>query len=455
MESSDARSSGASKQAHRKVRTGCTVCRERRIKCDELRPACDVGQSSTRIAATLHSHGDARLKVCAQPLPVPRSLSFPWPVPTTEIEQRLLSRVHYAYQDLSTTGISEHFTGCNHFSRYSICPAGRQYPGIWLLANYISLMAMAAHNEPLRNSLYSIGAASLLPVTHDSSLRAAEIHYRLKAIDGMQATIRELGVRCYSVEEMSNVRQGLLGCARLLSWYAPDKYRCARLNTRYRNDFITDQTRQLDRSLSQRDPETIDPKMQNFQSPSKPDQVPETQGHQLLDQLQRSTHYLARRCKDDEELRAAVTELGCLVSNFRHFSLQYSSLEDALGTMYAARSWLRFVPNATSRLAARDPLVILVLAHWELLTYIMLTMVSCDVRALSMQERERSVINLLRCLSDASLLQQQPINAVNVRIANQHNKARLKWVAIAELSLQSCGANTTPQPGMVSNEHTC
>ncbi|KAF7670950.1 hypothetical protein GT037_010914 [Alternaria burnsii] len=305
---------------------------------------------------------------------------------------------------------------------------------------------MAAHNEPLRNSLYSIGAASLLPVTHDSSLRAAEIHYRLKAIDGMQATIRELGVRCYSVEEMSNVRQGLLGCARLLSWYAPDKDEYVGL---LRGSDA------LDRSLSQRDPETIDPKMQNFQSPSKPDQVPETQGHQLLDQLQRSTHYLARRCKDDEELRAAVTELGCLVSNFRHFSLQYSSLEDALGTMYAARSWLRFVPNATSRLAARDPLVILVLAHWELLTYIMLTMVSCDVRALSMQERERSVINLLRCLSDASLLQQQPINAVNVRIANQHNKARLKWVAIAELSLQSCGANTTPQPGMVSNEHTC
>ncbi|CAI9633047.1 unnamed protein product [Alternaria burnsii] len=264
MESSVARSSGASKQAHRKVRTGCTVCRERRIKCDELRPACtqcrrlksrhlsaakpciyndsDVGQSSTRIAATLHSHGDARLKVCAQPLPVPRSLSFPWPVPTTEIEQRLLSRVHYAYQDLSTTGISEHFTGCNHFSR---------------------LMAMAAHNEPLRNSLYSIGAASLLPVTHDSSLRAAEIHYRLKAIDGMQATIRELGVRCYSVEEMSNVRQGLLGCARLLSWYAPDKDEYVGL---LRGSDA------LDRSLSQRDPETIDPKMQNFQSPSKPDQ---------------------------------------------------------------------------------------------------------------------------------------------------------------------------------------
>ncbi|KAF2995062.1 hypothetical protein E8E13_002082 [Curvularia kusanoi] len=298
---------------------------------------------------------------------------------------------------------------------------------------------MAAHNEPLRNSLYSIGAASLLPVTHDSSLRAAEIHYRLKAIDGMQAMIRELGTGIYSVEEMSNVRQGLLGCARLLSWYAPD-----------RDEYVglLRGSDALDRSLSQRDPGTINPVIWSTQSLPKPDQLPEAQGHQLLDQLQRSTQYLARRCKDDDELRAAVTELGCLVWNCRHFSLQCSSLEDALGTMYAARSWLRFVPNAASRLAARHPLVMLVLAHWELLTYIMLTMVSYDVRALSMQERERSVISLLGCLSDASLLQQQPIDAVNVRISNQHNRSRLKWVAIAELTLRSCGVNITPQPGM-------
>lgn len=39
MEPNTASSSGASKQAHRKVKTGCTVCRVRRIKCDELRSA--------------------------------------------------------------------------------------------------------------------------------------------------------------------------------------------------------------------------------------------------------------------------------------------------------------------------------------------------------------------------------------------------------------------------------
>lgn len=162
------------------------------------------------------------------------------------------------------------------------------------------------------------------------------------------------------------------------------------------------------------------------ESPLKPNQLPEAQGHRLLDQLQSSIQYLARRCKDDDELRAAVAELGCLVWNCLHFPLHCRSLEDALGTMYSARRWLRFIPDDTSRLAGCDPLVMSILAHWEFFTYIMLRMVPFDVRALSMKEREGSVSNLLHCLSDASVFPQEPFDTVDVRKPGQRNKARLK-----------------------------
>lgn len=181
--------------------------------------------------------------------------------------------------------------------------------------------------------------------------------------------------------------------------------------------------------------------------------MPKAEGHRLLDRLQSSIQYLARRCKDDDELCAAVTEFGCLVWNCLHFPLQCRSLEDALGTMYPARSWLRFIPNATIRLAGPDPLVmLLILAHWELFTYIMLKMVSFDVRALLMEEREISVSNLLHCLSGASVFPQEPFDAVDVRISGQRNKSHLKWVAVAESSLQWCGAYTAPHSEIASNE---
>lgn len=85
---------------------------------------------------------------------------------------------------------------------------------------------MTAYNEPLRDSLYSVGAASLLTVTHDLLLRAIEIYYRLKAISNMQTLVRESETRRCSAQKVSIVRKSLPGCARLLSWFALDKYAC-------------------------------------------------------------------------------------------------------------------------------------------------------------------------------------------------------------------------------------
>lgn len=85
-------------------------------------------------------------------------------------------------------------------------------------------MALAADNAPLRDALYSVGAAHWLTITKDSSYRTIELQYKGRAIRGMIALMNDLDDTNRDTQDLLPILESLLGCAVLLSWFAANRY---------------------------------------------------------------------------------------------------------------------------------------------------------------------------------------------------------------------------------------
>lgn len=168
---------------------------------------------------------------------------------------------------------------------------------------------------------------------------------------------------------------------------------------------------------------------------------------ELLDALYDSVQCL-KQCSLDAELHLATTELACLIWNYRHFPPRCNTLEDAIGATFAARNWLRFIPDAPRRLASQDFGAQILIAHWETFFFLILNMASLDEHAFFLKDRETSIKNLLQRFHGHDSGQHE--NSMEACLTNKgddlkqqrlNEKVRLKWIALAQSTLQICRLN--------------
>lgn len=84
-----------------------------------------------------------------------------------------------------------------------------------------------------------------------------------------------------------------------------------------------------------------------------------------MNALHRSARCLSK-CLLDDELKAGVRELQCFIHNVSRLLTGQHSFEDQLLALWPIRSWLRLLPQGHARLAAKDPLVLLYLANYDM-----------------------------------------------------------------------------------------
>lgn len=163
----------------------------------------------------------------------------------------------------------------------------------------------------------------------------------------------------------------------------------------------------------------------------------------LLEPVYESAQCL-KQCALDAELRLAVTELTCLIWNYRHFPPNCRTLEDAIGATFPARNWLRFIPNAPKRLAEQDFGALMLVAHWETFFFLILNMASLDEYAFFVKDREITISNLLQRLVNPLPIPGRgtgitgPIGATDLKQQSLRERVRLKWVSLAQATLEAC-----------------
>lgn len=170
--------------------------------------------------------------------------------------------------------------------------------------------------------------------------------------------------------------------------------------------------------------------------------VPARQSRDLLDDLFASAQSLGK-CTLDLELRSALTELNCVIRNYQHFPLTIVNEVDAIGIAFPARNWLRTIPQAPARLANGDSLVLLLLAHWEVLNLVVMDMIPLDDPVLSLRERQRSVANLLHrfehpIIARPSTEPQVGLSQAERKVHQMQERARVDWIHVARASLVAC-----------------
>lgn len=177
-----------------------------------------------------------------------------------------------------------------------------------------------------------------------------------------------------------------------------------------------------------------------------------TSGHpafDLLDALYDSVQAF-KQCPLDPELRLAAKELACLIWNHRHFPPRCNTIEDAIATTFAARNWVRFIPDAPKRLASQDFGAQMLIAHWETFYYLILNMASLDEHAFFLKDREMGISNLLQQFaSHESRHQDISLGQPLTKIADPkqhalHERVRLKWTALAQSTLLVCRSRGPP-----------
>ncbi|PQK16841.1 hypothetical protein BB8028_0007g00430 [Beauveria bassiana] len=283
---------------------------------------------------------------------------------------------------------------------------------------------MAGKFPYLRQSLCSLSASHLGGLTQSSFLRQVELHYRVSAIQGMTANLEI--VNSSSGLDQSSL-QGLVESAILLAWYskAPGEYAqllkgtLALIPENARSGQLAHVSPVTGTGL----PTCAPPSYHTYYS--------------FLEQMRKSTIALSR-CDLSADVKAAVQDLHNFIYNILHSPLSDHSVERELYAMFPIRNWLRFVPEAPSKLeSGSDFLLHMYLANYE--TAILLTSAlwpDLDT-PLGFHERRLCVKKMRDCVNERLNNALLPVPPADTVISDRKTlNACQEWLCISEIAIE-------------------
>ncbi|XWW94686.1 hypothetical protein V2A60_002632 [Cordyceps javanica] len=379
-----------------------------------------IGSANVRAVAVAAAAGPTNSVVTAPPSSAMYSCThlsivsqYGWPNPTSEQEKGLLYHLCVLRKQLETFERRGLLAGIIQFSRS---------------------LSMAGRFPHLRHSLCSFSASHIGGLTQSSLSRQVELHYRGSAIQGMAADLEILNSGS-GLDQSS--RQGLVESAIILAWYSNDPGEYAQLlkGTLAVCSLLPENARSGQPALVSPVTGT------GLPTCAAP---PHHTYYPFLEQMRKSTLALSR-CDLSAGVRAAVKDLHNFIYNILHSPLADHSVERELRAMFPIRNWLRFVPEAPSRLESGsddDFLLHMYLANYE--TAVLLTSpLWPDLDTpLGFHERRRCVRKMRDCVSERLLkknggaLLPVPPAADPVVGDRKTLRACREWLCISEIAIE-------------------
>ncbi len=163
----------------------------------------------------------------------------------------------------------------------------------------------------------------------------------------------------------------------------------------------------------------------------------------FLEQMKESTVTLSR-CELSADVRAAVQDLHNFIYNILHSPLAGDSVEKELYAMFPIRNWLRFVPEAPSKLEnGSDFLLKMYLANYETAILLMGALWPDLDTPLGFHERRLCIKKMRDAVNERLNSAFLPVPPADTIISDRKTlKACQEWLSISEIAIecydQSC-----------------
>ncbi|THY42723.1 hypothetical protein D6C98_08819 [Aureobasidium pullulans] len=344
------------RKTHLKSRTGCATCRGRRIKCDEAKPQCMncirrqvrcdflgqalssqsfSGESSTQVARILRANSDSAHGDADDPFEEPQSLRLLFPIdesPDLSKQERfLMAHLCKISDDLVAVSMDALDFGL------SLLPESNRTHRISVGCSFV------------RHSVCGLASTHLALLTQSSSMVYLAYYYRDLALRGLRESL--------TVLNRNNV-DAMLAASCLLSWQAPES-----------QEFM--QTMKgVDLALNEMEKFGHQSQLRSLiqQAENRETVLPENALHSVDASVElacSTLKELQKQVGDDAELVRGIKELINFLQNLR-ISPPGPTPDEQLQALHPIRHWLSWLPKALLRLSDRDPLLMVFLAHYNM-----------------------------------------------------------------------------------------
>ncbi|THX07636.1 hypothetical protein D6D18_02256 [Aureobasidium pullulans] len=324
------------KRTHVKAKTGCTICRERRIRCDETRPRC---QNCVKYGRTHEVHctylASEQLDTTTQDEPGSRVPRYTLPAsasmatvdpPTFDLVSREIFLIHHTIGICQDAGV-HHMTNGNLVYR-----------------------AIGRVNETsfLRNCVYGIAVEHLYGIKKSTDLLCEKYYYRGQALGGLREHL--------SCEDNLDHAAIIMACI-MLSWGASSSEEFFQtvqgifmiLN---REDVIPSRSDVVDLFL----PVADDWQMARWCGNRS----------QLLDSALQSVTSLIKFVREKPTLLLAAKELKNFLINMRRLDVGRLTEPAQSKALFPARSWLPWLHALLGHMQDNDPFIVPFFANYEM-----------------------------------------------------------------------------------------